>query len=118
MTLQNGNGNGLGPQPFDLSFEDEAGRRTVRIEGELDLLGADRLTEAVLELGSENGKPVVLDLGQCTFIDSAGVAAVVRCWEQMRHADGNGSALEIEGASGQVRRVLELTGLATLIASS
>ena len=50
--------------------------QVVRLRGELDLATAERLTHALDSVaGSEPGR-VAIDLSECEFIDSAGLAAM------------------------------------------
>jgi anti-anti-sigma factor len=84
----------------------------LRVEGELDLSTSPALEQA---LGREisAGKHVVLDLGDVSFIDSTGLNAVIKA---LRHCEANGATLALSPElSAQVRRVLEITGLDTVI---
>lgn len=51
--------------------------------------------------------PLLIDLGRCEFIDSTGIALIVRSWQAH---EGNGS-FALCGVGDQVRRVLDITGL-------
>src|SRR5207253_570030 len=53
---------------------------------------------------------VLIDLTQCEFIDSTGIALIVRAWQRL-DSGANGRALVICSHTEQVRRVLEITGL-------
>jgi anti-anti-sigma factor len=101
----------VNPAPFEVAIGDiEHGVRTISVRGELDLSTAPDL-EGPLEqaLGSEEGS-VLIDLSECEFIDSTGIALIVRAWQRL---DGSESsrALVICSDNDQVRRVLEITGL-------
>lgn len=80
------------------------------MRGELDLSTAPNL-EGPLEatLDSDEGS-VLIDLSQCEFIDSTGIALIVRAWQRL-DSGANGRALVICSQNEQVRRVLEITGL-------
>ena len=54
---------------------------------------------------------MLIDLSQCEFIDSTGIALIVRAWQQLDSGEGNGRALVLCSQNDQVRRVLEITGL-------
>ena len=85
----------------------DAAARVV-VVGEVDLASADRLREALdSELGS--GRPVLVDLESCTFIDSVGLSVLIQA------AQRAGSALGIVSPSAAVRRLIELTQLDSLI---
>lgn len=53
--------------------------------------------------------PLLIDLSRCEFIDSTGIALIVRSW-QARDGDGNGR-FALCGIGQQVKRVLDITGL-------
>lgn len=84
--------------------------RTIFVHGELDLSTAPEL-EGPLEATLESGEgSVLIDLSQCEFIDSTGIALIVRAWQRLDSGE-NGRALVICSRNEQVRRVLEITGL-------
>lgn len=84
--------------------------RTISVRGELDLSTAPEL-EGPLEEALESGEgSVLIDLSQCEFIDSTGIALIVRAWQRLESGE-NGRALVICSQNDQVRRVLEITGL-------
>lgn len=99
------------PAPFEVKVGDlEQGVRTISVRGELDLSTAPEL-EGPLDraLESDEGS-VLIDLSQCEFIDSTGIALIVRAWQRLSSGE-NGRALVICSQNDQVRRVLEITGL-------
>ena len=56
---------------------------------------------------------MLIDLTDCEFIDSTGIALIVRAWQRLDSAadgESNGGVV-ICSANDQVRRVLEVTGL-------
>lgn len=101
----------MNPAPFEVNVGDlENGVRTISVRGELDLSTAPDL-ESPLEEALDSGEgSVLIDLSQCEFIDSTGIALIVRAWQRL-DGDGNGRALVICSQNDQVRRVLEITGL-------
>jgi anti-anti-sigma factor len=81
--------------------------RELRVEGELDLSVADQF-ERRLEAASTENVDVLVRLDQCDFIDSTGIAAIV--WADKLMA-AKGRRLRLSNPSGQVSRVLAVTGL-------
>jgi anti-anti-sigma factor len=81
--------------------------REVVVIGELDMAVADRLSEALRRVAADVPQ-VLISLERCEFIDSTGIAVVVRAH---READESGGRLAVYGPTAQVRRVLEVTGL-------
>lgn len=101
----------MNPAPFEAKAGDlENGVRTISVRGELDLSTAPEL-EGPLDqaLESDEGS-VLIDLTQCEFIDSTGIALIVRAWQRLQNGD-HGRALVLCSQNDQVRRVLEITGL-------
>ena len=88
----------------------EHGVRAIAVRGELDLSTAPEL-EGPLEQALESGEgSVLIDLAQCEFIDSTGIALIVRAWQRL-DSGNNGRSLVLCSQNDQVRRVLEITGL-------
>jgi anti-anti-sigma factor len=87
--------------------------RVIAVRGELDLSTAADL-EAPLEDAIASGDAsMLIDLTECEFIDSTGIALIVRAWQRLdRNAEGDGAGrVVIASQNDQVRRVLEITGL-------
>jgi anti-sigma B factor antagonist len=101
----------VNPAPFEVKVSDlEQGVRTISVRGELDLSTAPEL-EGALEAALESDEgSVLIDLSRCEFIDSTGIALIVRAWQRLDSGE-NGRGLVICSQNDQVRRVLEITGL-------
>jgi anti-sigma B factor antagonist len=101
----------VNPVPFEVKVGDlEHGVRTVSVRGELDLSTAPQLEGPLDEVLGDGGGSVLIDLSRCEFIDSTGIALIVRAWQRL-DGDGGGRSLVICSQNDQVRRVLEITGL-------
>lgn len=86
---------------------------TVTLVGELDPATAPDLQAELSGLaGDATVTAVTLDLGRITFLDSSGVRALLAGSEGLR---ARGAALVLRDPNPNVRRVLEVTGLAELI---
>jgi len=77
---------------------------TFEIYGELDLATVSTLESALADVRG----PVRLDVRGVTFLDSCGIAALVRL-QQGCIADGH--AFRVDGCSDQAERVLRMVGL-------
>jgi anti-anti-sigma factor len=55
--------------------------------------------------------PVLIDLTECEFIDSTGIAMIVRAWQQLDGDKERPGRLVISNRNDQVQRVLEISGL-------
>jgi anti-sigma B factor antagonist len=74
---------------------------------------APELEEALEGALSGDGPAVMLDLSECEFIDSTGIALIVRAWQRL---NGNGSGhLALCCFKPQVERLLRITGVAASI---
>ncbi|HET9184652.1 MAG TPA: STAS domain-containing protein [Solirubrobacterales bacterium] len=95
-------------QRFNVSERDlESGARHIQVEGELDLAVAAEL-DGVLVKAAEQCQRVLVGLERCAFIDSSGIAVILRAHNRMQE-DGN--RLVVYGPTEQVLRVLAMTGL-------
>jgi anti-anti-sigma factor len=97
----------LSPAPFKVRSEQEEGVFVIAVEGELDMNTAADLERELEGAARAAGAPLLIDLGSCEFIDSTGIALLVRSRQELK-GDGN---FAICGPSAQVKRVLDVTGL-------
>jgi anti-sigma B factor antagonist len=72
------------------------------------------LTQALRE-HERTARRLVLDLSKLRFLDSAGLALLIA---QHRRAQQDGTQFAIANASGDVRRVLAISGLDRLLPSA
>jgi anti-anti-sigma factor len=107
----------VNPAPFDASAAQlDDGVRVIEVRGELDLSTAPQLEGPLDEAVADGDSSVLIDLSGCEFIDSTGIALIVRAWQRTAQ-DGNGDGdggkrgFVICSQNEQVRRVLEITGL-------
>lgn len=103
----------MSPAPFKVRSEEEDGVCVVSVEGELDMNTAVELERALEGPVDAGDKPLLVDLSRCEFIDSTGIALIVRSWQKLNR-DGR---FALCGVGDQVKRVLDITGLETTIPS-
>ena len=87
----------------------------LRLFGELDVASSAALEDELSRVGSP---AVILDLRELEFIDSTALGILVKTHQRMREA---GEQLAVIEGDGQVKRLLELTGLdqqLTIVASA
>lgn len=95
-------------QRFNVSERElQPGCKDVQIEGELDLAVAGQLDE-VLTAAAESCERVLVGLQNCTFIDSSGIAVILRAHHRMEE---DGHQLAVYAPTDQVQRILSMTGL-------
>jgi len=80
---------------------------TIAAKGELDLSTAGRLQDSLNSSISE-GLDVVVDLTRVSFIDSSGIAALIRVF---RSLNGGGKMSVLIAPGSQVARVFELANI-------
>ncbi len=94
---------------MNLDREDlDATTAVVRPRGRLTMMATGGLRQLVADTVADGHTHVVVDLAECTFIDSSGLGALVAGLKTARQAGGD---LRIARPTEQVRTVLELTNL-------
>lgn len=105
----------MSPVPFEVESEElEDGIRAFTVRGELDMNTAPELEQKLDAALSESDASIVLDLCACEFIDSTGIALIVRAWQRLEGGEGQGR-LVLCSHNHQVRRLLEITGVESSI---
>jgi anti-anti-sigma factor len=87
---------------------DASGAPLLSVSGELDISNVGTLEHAVATALAGNPERIIFDLSGLRFIDSAGIAVLIR-------TAGKGSAVQLRRPTESVRRVVELTGLERLL---
>jgi anti-anti-sigma factor len=110
-----GHGNDPGPietlawDHFSAEVTDLGSPVVVRCRGGLDFAYAEQLREVFAGIGARD---VIVDLRRLTFLDRTGLSALLSARRTLENAGG---AMSIRGASGSVRRVFEVAGIAGLL---
>ena len=108
----------MSPVPFEVESEElEGGIRALTVRGELDMSTAPQLEEKLGDARADQAPAILLDLCECEFIDSTGIALIVRTWQKLdREAGGGGEGrVVLCSHNHQVRRLLEITGVESSI---
>jgi len=92
---------------LSVATDRSGGVAVVTVTGDLDLATGPRLDEEI-RAAVKDATEVVVDLSEVRFLDSAGIASLVR---GRKAAEARGVAYRVDGAAGMVRQVLELTGI-------
>jgi anti-anti-sigma factor len=95
----------------DIEIRGTGPRTTIALVGELDRAGCGALRDCV-DVLEQPVRTVILDLSELTFIDGAGIATLVSLADSL---DVGMCNLEIVRVTGQVQRVLELTGVSSAL---
>jgi anti-sigma B factor antagonist len=88
------------------------GDNVVLAAGEIDMHTAPTLWEALARLIERGHREVVLDMAGVEFIDSQGIAVIVRAHKEVQP---KGGAVIIRSPRPQAQTVLTVTGLTDLI---
>jgi anti-sigma B factor antagonist len=109
----------VSPTPFEVQSEAlDEGIHVFTVYGELDLDTAPQLEGPLEEtLSDEDAVSFVIDLSKCEFIDSTGIALIVRAWKRAdSDAGGEGRGrLVLCCSNDQVQRLLKITGVESSI---
>ena len=97
--------------PITVSSRDSA--LTIALSGEIDHHAAREMMGQLSDAISERlPKRLVLDLSGVTFMDSSGIAVLLKALRQMGHIGGS---LRVTNIPAQARRVLDAAGVGRLI---
>lgn len=83
----------------------------IALAGELDIATVGELEEALHDVDRSDAR-VCLDLAELTFVDSTGLAAIIRGHLAVEQAQGRLVVVCVEGV---VRRTFETTGLSAML---
>jgi anti-sigma B factor antagonist len=97
--------------PLDIEVRPNGTTVTLVLSGELDIASGPTL-RACLESIDDGFRDIVLDLSDLTFLDSTGVGVIA---EARRRLPNDLCQLSLHRPRGHVQRVIELTGLATVL---
>ncbi len=85
----------------------------LEFSGELDHHGArNALREVELTIDAALPKTLLLDFGGVTFMDSSGIALILRAQQRMQLLDGSVAVCNVPP---QARRVLDAAGISRLV---
>jgi anti-sigma B factor antagonist len=96
-----------------VEFGDDAAASppVVRVWGEIDIVTSPALDDQLRSVTDQGHPSIVVDLGEVTFLDSTGLSALIG---GLRRSKAAGGELHLLSPRPNVRKVLELTGLAEI----
>jgi anti-sigma B factor antagonist len=94
---------------LSFSSQYDADQATLNVSGDIDISTAEALEQAIAATIDHGAGHVIVDLSGVRFMDSAGINALLK---GRRWADDHGQQFRVTGATGIVRQVLDLTGVA------
>jgi anti-anti-sigma factor len=90
------------------STTDKSGAHVVSIAGELDVSNVGDVEQHVLRIIGNTTPDVIFDLSSLTFMDSSGIAMLLRCAEKT-------ASLTIRKPTRTVQLIIDATGLADVL---
>jgi anti-sigma B factor antagonist len=96
---------------FKVGTETVDGVSVFAVIGELDLETSPQLRHSLQSAIEEGASGLLVDLTDCEFIDSTGLAVLVAAWRAMDEDNGSRKGLILCCPDEQVGRLLKLTGL-------
>ncbi len=95
-------------QDFDFEVKTADDNTVVLLKGELDAYHSIKFKERMIELIRSDSQKILVDMNELTYIDSAGLGALVSL---LKRASENSKELRLFGLKGNVKKVFELTRL-------
>jgi anti-sigma B factor antagonist len=96
------------PQVLDVGAQEMGKHVVVTVEGELDAYSGPKLRQLLLEQSEAKHHTLVVDLSGLTFTDSSGIGILVGAFKR---ANARGGAVCLLSPSGQLAKLLKMTGL-------
>jgi anti-sigma B factor antagonist len=91
----------------------ESGTATLVVVGEVDIASTPLLFSQLAKIRSTNGLvALVIDLASVTFMDASGLTFLITAQKEVQ---SNLQRMDIVGASGQIQRLFEITGLNSIL---
>lgn len=98
-------------KPFTVEIESlDADVRLFNLRGELDHATAPDLRQPLEEAIEQGERAFLIDLSDCSFIDSTGLSVLVHARSRVLE-ERDGGRFEICCPDAQIRRLLEITGI-------
>ena len=97
---------------FSATVERSDGASVIYLAGELDLASAPDLQACLDEVLASGTEPIIVDVDELSFCDSTGISALVRGVNRARRG---GRQLTLRKPRPGIRRVLEITGVTSVI---
>jgi len=97
---------------LDILVREEDGLPIIELAGDVDTYTCSRLRAAIMRLIEEGQFKMVVNMASVKYIDSAGLGIIVGGLRRVAEHEGG---IALAGANEQIKRVLNITGLARII---
>ena len=102
----------MGATEFEVSLHVADGRALVAPRGDVDAYTGQSLAGQLDAALAETSGDVTVDLSGVPFLDSSGIAVLVAAAKKLRD---RGSELVVQAPAAPVRKVLEITGVSSVV---
>ncbi len=99
------------PAGFTISLRTRGLVPEVLLRGELDLRAAAELRETLLEVLSQPGGSVLLDMTELVFLDSTIISVLIMA---KKRAETAGGLIRLRNVPARVQRIFAITGIEEL----
>ncbi|GAA2081486.1 anti-sigma factor antagonist BldG [Aeromicrobium halocynthiae] len=93
---------------LSLTTRSEGRFEVIEVGGEIDVLTAPRLREAVVEAVGRGRLNLIIDVQKVDFLDSTGLGVLVGALKRVR---ADGGSLDIVCTNARLLKIFEITGL-------
>lgn len=97
---------------LSVSVEADGDAVTLAARGEMDLATADIVHRELVKAEASDARRIILDLSGVEFIDSSGLKVLVYA---ARRSNSDSNRLAVMPGTGQVAKMLKLTGIEELL---
>ena len=103
--------------PLQIERSGTPSHPTVTVRGEIDVATSPRLRTELSALVGRGATQITLDFSGVTFVDSSGLGVLVGALKRLRAGEDfdDAKSLRIVGVQDAVRKVFEITGLASAL---
>ncbi|MFD2043845.1 STAS domain-containing protein [Ornithinibacillus salinisoli] len=97
---------------LEINVTEDSAKILVHLSGEIDVYTAPKLKDTLLQLTSNNGNDIQVDLSQVSYMDSTGLGVFISA---LKSAKESGSTVTLVNLRERVLRLFQITGLDQII---
>jgi anti-sigma B factor antagonist len=97
---------------MEYQTRNESGVTIIDLDGEIDVSQAPRLRKTIIDLLENNTTPLLINMSDVVYIDSAGLSVIIAAH---RKARDTGTPFGLCGPQQPVRQVFHITGMDKVI---
>jgi anti-sigma B factor antagonist len=93
---------------LDLETSTHGSTSVITLRGEIDVYTAPRLRQALIDLVSQGGTDIVVDMDKVDFLDSTGLGVLVGGLKRVKSNEGD---LKLVITQDRIMKIFDITGL-------